>query len=110
MSVFFNPREIFEMAVQIERNGKRFYHEAANTVKDNRLRRELAQLSATEENLEAVLLDLLRGVAMDAFGAEWYNPEGEAALSSFPPHTPNPIPHTRFGLRLCCAGFLKEAL
>jgi len=80
MSMFFNPREIFEMAVQIERNGKRFYREAANTVKEDRLRGEFGLLSVMEENHEAVFQDLLRQVAMDAFSTEWYDPEGEAAL------------------------------
>ena len=80
MSVFFNPREVFEMAVQIERNGKRFYHEAANTVKDDRLRGEFALLSTMEENHQTLFQDLLQQVAMDAFGAQWYDPEGEAAL------------------------------
>jgi len=80
MSVFFNPREIFEMAVQIERNGKRFYREAANTVKEDRLRGEFGLLSVMEENHEAVFQALLQQIVMDAFGAEWYDPEGEAAL------------------------------
>lgn len=80
MSVFFNPREVFEMAVQIERNGKRFYHDAAKAVGDDRLRAELDLLSTMEENHEALFQDLLQQVAMDAFGAQWYDPEGEAAL------------------------------
>ena len=80
MSMFFNPREIFEMAVQIERNGKRFYRDAANTVKADRLRGEFGLLSVMEENHEAVFQALLQQIGMDAFGAEWYDPEGEAAL------------------------------
>jgi rubrerythrin len=80
MSVFFNPREVLEMAVQIERNGKRFYLDAANNVKGDGLRRELTALSAMEEEHESVFQGLLQQVAMDAFGAEWYDPEGEAAL------------------------------
>ncbi len=80
MSMFFSPREVFEMAVQIERNGKRFYKEAANTVQDERLRGELNLLSTMEENHEAFFEELLQRVGMDAFGSEWYDPDGEAAL------------------------------
>jgi rubrerythrin len=80
MSVFFNPREVFEMAVQMERNGKRFYLDAANSAKNDGLRREFQDLSEMEQNHETIFQDLLQQVAMDAFGAQWYDPEGEAAL------------------------------
>ncbi|MCX5770417.1 MAG: ferritin family protein [Candidatus Hydrogenedentes bacterium] len=79
MSLFFNPREVLEMAVQIERNGKRFYREAANTVKEERLRGELGLLSVMEEGHEAMFQALLQQLSVDALGAEWDDPEGEAA-------------------------------
>jgi len=80
MSVFFNAREIFEMAVQIEREGRRFYLEASKNAPDGDVRDELARLGEMEEEHESVFQRMMQGVALDASAAEWYDPDGEAAL------------------------------
>lgn len=50
----FNADEIFEMAQQIERNGARFYHSAANIVTDPRVSSLLVSLARMEEEHERI--------------------------------------------------------
>lgn len=51
---FFNADEIFEMAVQIERNGARFYRRAADGTADLRVRQLLVNLAGMEDEHERV--------------------------------------------------------
>lgn len=80
MSVFFNAREIFEMAVQIEREGKRFYLETSKNAQDEPARNELARLAEMEAEHEAVFVQMMQDAVLGASAAQWYDPEGEAAL------------------------------
>lgn len=52
MSIFFNPDEVFEMAEQIERNGARFYRQAAQGAQDVVIRELLQGLAAMEDGHE----------------------------------------------------------
>jgi len=38
MSFVFNADEVFEMAIQIERNGEKFYRDSAKRIKDSEAR------------------------------------------------------------------------
>jgi len=49
MGIFFNPDEILEMALQIERNGARFYRQAAQGAQDAGVRELLQGLAAMED-------------------------------------------------------------
>ncbi|MCP4450148.1 MAG: ferritin family protein [Planctomycetes bacterium] len=49
MSITFNPDEIFEMAEQIERNGARFYRDAAAQVPDKTTKAFLESLGEMED-------------------------------------------------------------
>jgi len=52
MSIFFNPDEILEMAEQIEKNGARFYRQAAQGAQDIGMRELLQELAAMEDGHE----------------------------------------------------------
>lgn len=59
MSVlYFSADEIFEMAVQIERNGARFYRRAAEGITDSRVHQLLFDLAAMEDQHEQVFTDM----------------------------------------------------
>ena len=48
MSITFNAFEIFEMAEQIERNGTKFYHKAAENIADQTVSQMLFDLADME--------------------------------------------------------------
>jgi len=54
MPVEFAAEEIFEMAIQMERNGAVFYREAANRVKNPEVRQLLRDLAEMEDKHEEV--------------------------------------------------------
>ena len=59
MSVLhFHVDEVFEMAVQIERHGARFYHRAAQGVDNPQVSQLLLDLAAMEEQHEKVFADM----------------------------------------------------
>ena len=49
MSITFNADEIFEMAEQIERNGAKFYREAAENASDADVKEMLLSMAAMED-------------------------------------------------------------
>jgi len=49
MGITFNADEIFEMAEQIERNGAKFYREAADKASDNEIREMLLDMANMEQ-------------------------------------------------------------
>ena len=49
MSINFNADEIFEMAEEIERNGAKFYKEAAQNAKDEKTRKTFLDMAAMEQ-------------------------------------------------------------
>jgi rubrerythrin len=54
MSITFNVDEIFEMAEEIERNGTKFYREAAKAAQDNAVQKMFTDLAAMEEGHEKI--------------------------------------------------------
>ena len=58
MSIFFNAHEILEMAEQIERNGARFYRQAAESIDDPEARELLLELAAMEDVHEKVFASM----------------------------------------------------
>jgi len=56
MSIYFNPDEVLEMAEQIERNGARFYRQAAQEAHDGEARALLQSLAAMEDGHEKVFV------------------------------------------------------
>lgn len=79
MSLGFNAREVFDIGVQIEVNGKAFYEAAARKVAESRMRQFFLELA----NWEAQHIELfrqLRDSLPPSAGEEAFDPAGEAAL------------------------------
>jgi rubrerythrin len=72
MGVFLSPSEIFEIALEIERNGARFYRKAADAGYDKATRLLLLDLAAMEEEHAATFARLQQELAVEQ-EAEWYN-------------------------------------
>lgn len=77
MGVFLNPGEIFEIAVEIERNGARFYRKAAESGVDNQTRLLLLDLAAMEDE-HAATFERLQVELTAKQETEWYNQNDEA--------------------------------
>ncbi len=80
MSITFNFDEVFEMAEQIERDGARFYRNAAGKFSDLTARDKLLELAAMEDEHEktfaAIRSELKTGVRMEST----FDPDNQAAL------------------------------
>ena len=80
MSFEFNPDEVLQMAVQIERNGARFYRKAGELVKDAEARELLLKLADWEEGHERVFADIRAQLTTPERQAAVFDPDHEAAL------------------------------
>ena len=83
MGYHFNADEIFEMAEQIERNGAKFYHRAAEQVISPDSRKLLLNFAAMEEvhektfiSMRAEMVKQGQAVTVDPV----FDPDGEAGL------------------------------
>ena len=79
MSYDFNADEIFEMAEQMERNGAKFYHDAAEGVSGNE-KEWLLQLAAMEDAHEKIFQSIRSTLSADDAQSTVFDPEGESAL------------------------------
>lgn len=77
MSYYFNADEIFEIAEQIERNGKRFYDAAAKGALDPGIAALCQQLSAWEEVHVGVFSSLRRELPDEARQGAVFAPDEE---------------------------------
>lgn len=76
----FNADEIFEMAEQLERNGNKFYRDAAEVVKNDTDRKLLISLADMELDHEKTF-KAMRAELSDKEKADTvFDPEGEAVL------------------------------
>jgi rubrerythrin len=84
-SLFLNAGDIFEIAVQIERNGARFYREAAAAVSDPESATELKNLAAMEDEHEIMFLNMKKDLMLDDGDVEWFLEDDDAVqyLQSF---------------------------
>jgi rubrerythrin len=80
MSYDFNADEVFEMAEQIERNGVRFYREAAENISDASVRQLFLDLAAMEAEHEKVFASMRADLPDEEREPTVFDPEGEAAL------------------------------
>ena len=80
MKTPFNAGEIFEMAIQIERNGARFYRLAADRTTDPRERQLLTELAAMEEEHERIFASMREELSAGETGLRAFDPQGEALL------------------------------
>ena len=75
----FSGREVFDIAIQIERNGSAFYRRAMDLAEDPATRRELEQLAEMEDQHEKTFRQLKERALGKGGEAEWFDPNGEAA-------------------------------
>jgi rubrerythrin len=80
MSYDFNADEVFEMAEQIERNGAKFYRDAAKSVKDSSNKDLLLSLSKMEEAHEKTFKSMRSALTQAQKASTVFDPAGEAAL------------------------------
>lgn len=85
MGMMFCADEVFEIAIQIERNGAKFYRHAAARFSDADIREELLQLAAMEDGHELTFADLRKKLTSGMDDQAWDDAEQEALkyLESF---------------------------
>ena len=79
MSYYLNADEIFEVGLEIERNGKRFYELAAEQVAEPRVRDLCRELAAWEGQHVALFETLRRELPPEAREGAAFDPNGEEA-------------------------------
>jgi len=80
MNYEFNADEIFKMAEQMERNGARFYRNAAEGVTDEKNRDMLLKLAAMEDDHEKTFAEMRAALTDQEKVANIFDPEGESIL------------------------------
>jgi len=80
MSYNFNADEIFEMAQQMERNGARFYRNAAESVTDKKNKEMLLKLAAMEDAHEKTFAEMRASLTDQEKERTIFDPEGETIL------------------------------
>ena len=80
MSITFNAFEIFEMAEQIERNGVKFYHKAAQGISDQEVRQMLLDLAAMEAEHKGTFASMREQLSDEERELRVFDPENEMAL------------------------------
>ena len=77
MAFDFNADEIFEMAEQMERNGARFYRDAAERMEEGRNRELLARLADMEVEHEKNFAEMRNGLTDQDKQGNVFDPAGE---------------------------------
>lgn len=79
MSYDFNADDVLEMAEQIEKNGARFYRQAAADVADPDAKQFLTELAAMEDQHEKTFTDMRKRLGEAEKTSTVFDPDGEAA-------------------------------
>jgi rubrerythrin len=80
MASTFNAREVFEMGVRIEVNGRTFYQEAAKRAPNAPVRKLFQDLAEWESQHAALFEKMRDGLPKSGGTAEIFDPTGEAEL------------------------------
>ena len=80
MGLIFNADEIFEMAEQIERNGAKFYRDAADNASNADIKQMLLDMAAMEDGHLETFEQMREQLAGRETGATVFDPDNEAAL------------------------------
>jgi rubrerythrin len=80
MSFVFNADEIFEMAIQIERNGEKFYRDSAMKIKDSETQDLLGKLADMEIEHQKVFQGMKSALSEADKKAMTFDPNNEAGL------------------------------
>jgi len=78
MGIDFNADEVFEIAVQIERNGAKFYRNCAENVTDASKKQLLIDLAEMEDEHEETFKSLRKELSIDEKIQTTFDPNGEA--------------------------------
>jgi len=79
MSITFNADEIFEMAEQIERNGAKFYREAAGIAPEADAKDMLLSLAAMEDGHEKTFAQMRKELSAEEKESNTFDPDNEVA-------------------------------
>jgi rubrerythrin len=79
MGITFNADEVFEMAEEIERNGARFYREAAGMASDASVKKMLLELAAMEDGHEKTFQQMRKELSQSDKEPTTFDPENEVA-------------------------------
>jgi rubrerythrin len=79
MPITFNPDEVFEMAVEIERRASVFYRKAAENSHDANSIEMFLRLSEMEKGHEQTFADMKRSLSAEDREPSSFDPDGEAA-------------------------------
>lgn len=80
MSILFNAGDVFDIAIQIERNGAAFYRKAAELVAEKESREELLDLATMEDGHEMTFSELRRQLVEAEDPGDWFEQGGDEAL------------------------------
>jgi rubrerythrin len=80
MPINFNVDEIFEMAEQIERNGAKFYREAAGKTSDKAIQKMFVDLAAMEDGHLQIFQEMRKQLAAGEKEPMTFDPDNEAAI------------------------------
>jgi len=80
MGITFNADEIFEMAEEIERNGARFYRQAAENSSDKQNKQMLLGLAAMEDGHLDTFEEMRKELSGREKGWTTFDPDNQSAL------------------------------
>jgi len=80
MGITFNVDELFEMAEQIERNGARFYRQAAENAPDAQTKQMLLELARMEDGHLETFRQMRKGLIGREKAQSIFDPDNEAVL------------------------------
>lgn len=80
MSITFNADEIFEMAEEIERNGAKFYRQAAKNVSDKQTKQMLLDMAAMEDGHLKTFEQMREQLSGREKGWTTFDPDNQSAL------------------------------
>ncbi len=79
MSITFNADEIFAMAEEIERNGAKFYREAAGNTSDAEVKEMLLSMAAMEDGHEETFAQMRKELSAEEKESNTFDPDNEVA-------------------------------
>ncbi|UCF00128.1 MAG: ferritin family protein [Planctomycetota bacterium] len=80
MSITFNADEIFEMAVQIEKNGAKFYRQAAQNTPDEKTKKILLDLASMEDGHLETFQEMRKQLGPREKEQLVFDPDNQAAM------------------------------
>ncbi len=80
MSITFNAFEIFEMAEEIERNGAKYYREAAEKASDKKTKRMLLDMAAMEDEHLKTFVEMRKELSGREKEPMIFDPDNQAAM------------------------------